>query len=332
MKNNILITGGTGMIGRYLTEMLVDKGDYDTIIIAALDNPTDIPSGKRIVYSNIDLRDRGECESLFRHWQPRTVYHLAGVKGSPKVAAEQPDRFMVPMMQFNTNVMECAKNFDVDWLLYTSSMGIYAPKAMSFEDDDWSTGTPYPSKNDWYAGWAKRVGEIQLQAYAVSGWKRWSIIRPANVYGRYDNFDPASCMVIPATIRKVLEADKYIEAFGDGSNIRDFVHAADVAKQMKFMVDNKLNTILNSSSGTGITIKELIMKTMKAANRDLPIRWMGGPSGDAARVGSNQKAKNEGFSPCVSLETGLKDTIEWFKNNKDFKRYNSFQETVNASK
>ena len=96
-------------------------------------------------------------------------------------------------MQFNTNMLEAAMLSNVEWYLYTSTVGVYEPAEVLFEDDVWNS---QPSKNDWYGGWAKRMGELQCQAYEKQFGKGiCSIVRPANVYGPYDNFDPENAMV-----------------------------------------------------------------------------------------------------------------------------------------
>jgi GDP-L-fucose synthase len=94
---------------------------------------------------------------------------------------------MGPMMQFNTNMLEAAMHHNVKWYLYTSTVGVYQPAEVLREDDVWST---QPSKNDWFGGWAKRMGELQCQAYQKQyGEGKCSIVRPANVYGSHDNFE-----------------------------------------------------------------------------------------------------------------------------------------------
>ena len=116
---------------------------------------------------------------------------------------------------------------NVKWYLYTSSVGVYHPAETFKEDDVWKT---FPSDNDRFAGWAKRIGELQAQVYSIQyGWDRVSIVRPANVYGPYDNFDPENAMVVPSLIRKAHEND-ILEVWGDGSPMREFLHVDDLAE------------------------------------------------------------------------------------------------------
>jgi nucleoside-diphosphate-sugar epimerase len=168
----ILVTGGGGMIGRSLVKFLLEKGAQ--ITVADLTEPSDLP--KEVDYVKVDLRYFDQCEKICS--DKDYIFNLVGIKGSPKMCAEQPADFMVPMLQFNTNMMEAARRADVKWYLYTSSVGVYQPAPILKEDDVWST---MPSKNDWFGGWAKRMGEMQIKAYEVqNGFSKCSIVRPAN--------------------------------------------------------------------------------------------------------------------------------------------------------
>jgi GDP-L-fucose synthase len=226
---------------------------------------------------------------------------------------EQPADIMGPMMQFNTNMLEAAMQANVKWYLYTSTVGVYTPAEIFYEDNVWA-GSPSP--NDWYGGWAKRMGELQCEAYEKQyGEGKCSIVRPANVYGPYDNFDLKNAMVVPSLIRKAYEND-VLEVWGDGSPIRDFIHAKDVARGMMFAVENKITKPINLGSGNGVTIKEVAEIVAKHFQK--PIQWSPEkPSGDARRLFSMERANSYGFYPEVSIEEGVKDAINWFLLNQD---------------
>jgi len=310
----VLVTGGNGMIGRQLVKLLLERGAK--VYVADL-NKADLP--EEVVHLKIDLRQFNDCVSACEGMD--YVFNLVGIKCSPKVTMEQPFDIMGPMMQFNTNMIEAALTTpSVKWFLYTSTVGVYTPAEIFYEDDVWNG---YPSRNDWYGGWAKRMGELQCEAYEKQhGEGKCSIVRPANVYGPYDNFDPKNSMVVPSLIRKAYEND-IIEVWGDGSSIRDFIHAKDVARGMMFAVENKITKPLNLGSGTGVTIKQLADTVANYFNK--PIQWLTDkPAGDAKRIFSMERANEYGFYPSVSLEDGVKDAIEWFIANKDIvdKRYN----------
>ena len=306
------------MIGRSLVKFLLERGAK--ITIADLTEPSDLPDG--VNYIKVDLRYFDQCENICKGMD--YIFNLVGIKGSPKMCAEQPADFMVPMLQFNTNMMEAARRANIKWYLYTSSVGVYAPAEVFKEDDVLNT---VPSPNDRFAGWAKRMGEMQAEAYSIQyGWDKVSIVRPANVYGAYDNFNPSNAMVIPSLIRKAQEND-VLEVWGDGSTIRDFIHADDVALGMIFVVENEITQPLNLGSGKGYSIKEVVDMVVKYSNKPLKVKWLTDkPAGDKIRLFDMTKAKSFGFDISVSLEEGIKKTTEWFLNNKDIldKRYNAF--------
>ena len=317
-NQKVLVTGGGGMIGRSLVKFLLERGAK--ITIADLTEPSDLPDG--VNYIKVDLRYFDQCENICKGMD--YIFNLVGIKGSPKMCAEQPADFMVPMLQFNTNMMEAARRANIKWYLYTSSVGVYAPAEVFKEDDVLNT---VPSPNDRFAGWAKRMGEMQAEAYSIQyGWDKVSIVRPANVYGAYDNFNPANAMVVPSLIRKAQEND-VLEVWGDGSTIRDFIHADDVALGMIFVVENKITQPVNLGSGEGYLIKEVVDMVVKYSNKPLKVKWLTDkPAGDKIRLFDMTRAKSFGFDISVSLEEGIKKTTEWFLNNKDIldKRYNAF--------
>ena len=316
-NKKVLITGGSGMIGRQLVKLL--QQESADIYIADLNEPLNMDN---ITFKKVDLTDYKNCLSICDGMD--YVFNLVGIKGSPKMCAEQPVDFMVPMLQFNTNMMEAAHKANVKWYLYTSSVGVYAPASIFKEDTVWST---MPSPNDRFAGWAKRIGELQAEAYGIQyGKNNISIVRPANVYGAYDNFNPANAMVVPSLVRKAQEND-ILEVWGDGSAVRDFIHADDVAKGMIFAVENKITEPINLGSGKGYSIKEVVEMVVKHCGKNIPVKWLTDkPSGDALRLFDMTKAKSYGFDISVDLDEGIKRTTDWFLNNKDIldKRYNAF--------
>jgi GDP-L-fucose synthase len=314
----VLITGGGGMIGRSLINQLLNKGCE--ITIADLTKPTDLPEG--VKFYEVDLRYFDNCLTICKG--KNFIFHLAGVKGSPKMCIEQPVDFMVPMLQFNTNMIEAAFKSNVEWFLYTSSVGVYSPAEMFQEDNVWST---FPSPNDRFAGWAKRMGELQTEAYKIQyGFDRFSIVRPANVYGPYDNFNPSNAMVVPSLIRKANEND-VLDVFGDGTAVRDFIFADDVARGMIFAVENKITQPLNLGSGKKHTIGDVVDLVKKHSSRNNTVQYNpSGVKGDDIRLFDMKRANSYGFEPKTSLEEGIKLTTEWYLNNKDIldKRYNPF--------
>jgi GDP-L-fucose synthase len=170
---NVLVTGGTGLIGKPLVERLIARGANLTVV--SLDSNPCLPEG--VIFNKLDLREFSKCLEACEGKD--IVFNLAGVKGSPAMTSQRPASFMVPTIQFSINMMEAARRSGVDRYLFTSSVGVYSPAEVFFEDDVWKT---FPSENDRYAGWAKRICELQAQAYRIEhGWDKISIVRPANV-------------------------------------------------------------------------------------------------------------------------------------------------------
>ena len=290
-NKNVLVTGGNGMIGRALVELLYDTTSANIMV-------ADLP--------NVDLRNRNDCKAVCEGQD--VVFHLAGIKGSPIRCMESPASFSVPQIQFNANMIEAAYNAGVEWFLYTSSVGVYHPAEVFVEDDVWKT---FPSENDWYPGWAKRVGEMNVQAYTKEyDWNKCSIVRPANVYGPNDNFSDEST-VIASLIKKAFKND-VLEVWGDGSPIRDFIYSEDVARGMIHMVENEVTEPVNLASGTGVTIKDLAFMICEYFNVGLSFDESK-PNGDMKRILSTERAESYGFKPQVSLDEGIHRTINWYK-------------------
>jgi len=315
-NKKVLVTGGYGMIGRELVDLLIERGAKVTV--ADISENTNL---KNVKYRKVDLCYLDQCIEVCRDQE--IVFNVAGIKGSPKMCAEQPADFMVPMLQFNTNMMAAAMRKNVEWYLYTSSVGVYHPAEVLKEEDVWKT---FPSPNDRFAGWAKRIGELQAEAYAIqNGNKNISIVRPANVYGKNDNFDPENAMVIPSLIRKAHD-QKLLEVWGDGSAIRDFIHARDVALGMLHVVENKITEPVNLGSGDGVSIRTIAEIISNKFEKE--IKWLTDkPTGDARRVFDMTRAYSHGFKPSISIEDGIEETIDWFLANKEIidKRFNAFR-------
>ena len=305
-NQKVLVTGGSGMIGRELVSLLLEKGA--SVYIADLKQPEELKD--KVTFVKVDLREYSSCLQICEGMD--YVFNLVGIKCSPRVCIEEPAKIMGPMMQFNTNMLEAAMHHNVKWYLYTSTVGVYQPAEVLREDDVWST---QPSKNDWFGGWAKRMGELQCQAYQKQyGEGKCSIVRPANVYGPHDNFDLDSAMVIPSLIRKAFSND-VLQVWGDGSSIRDFIHARDVARGMIFAVENKITEPLNLGSGDEISIKRIAEAVAQEAN--VKIEWdTSKPTGDHRRDFDMERAKSHGFQPQISIEEGVKETIDWYLKNK----------------
>lgn len=321
-NKKILVTGGTGMIGIPLVNKLIKKKAKVTVV--SLDDKSRCPKGAKFLKK--DLRNFNNCLKVCKNQD--IIFHLAGIKGSPKMAMEKPASFFYPTISFSLNMLEAARILGVKNYLFTSSVGVYSPAKIFYEKDVWTT---MPSKNDWYAGWAKRVCELQVEAYKKEyKFNNISIIRPANVYGPYDNFDPNNAMVIPSLIYKATRKSKTFEVWGDGSPIRDFVYSEDVADAMMRMIEKKIEGPLNIGSGKGYSIKEIAENISKIVSKvPKKIKWKKTKhQGDKKRILSMKKANLNGIIAKTSLRAGINKTVEWFIENEKVlinNRYNVFK-------
>ena len=310
MKNkNVLVTGASGMIGHVVVEKLLSKGynvrGTDIQYNEITENVFPKHDKSKFEFIRGDLRNLSECKNLVKDMN--VVYHVAGIKGNPQTAKTKPSRYFVPLLQFNTNMMEASRLEGVDWYLYTSSVGVYRQDDVLEEDSVWKT---FPTENDTYPAWAKRMGELQAHAYEIEfDWENYSIVRPANVYGPHDNFGEHS-MVIPSLIKKA-NKNEILEVWGDGSPVRDFIYSEDVADGMIHMVENQINSPVNLASGNGITIRKIA--EIVAKYFDKKIVWdKDKPMGDMKRILSTKRAESFGFKAQTSFESGIRKTIEWY--------------------
>ena len=320
---NVLVTGGTGLIGMPLVKKLSELGAKLTVV--SLDKSPDLD--KSINFVNLDLRSFDNC--LKACADQEIVFNLIGVKGSPKMTLENPASFFIPTITFSINMMEAARQSAVQRYLFTSSIGVYQPADIFNEDDVWST---FPSENDRFAGWAKRMGELQAQAYEIQyKWDKISIVRPANVYGPHDNFDPQNAMVIPSLINRATMGERPLTVWGDGSPIRDFIYSEDVADGMLEVVRQGYNKPINLGSGTGVSIKEIATSIAKKMPDECEIVWdITKPAGDSKRLMNTDRAQSIGIQPKISLDQGIESTIQWYNkhNNRDMGRYNAFTDKL----
>ena len=301
----ILITGASGMVGKHLVDMCLDKGYYVRATDIRYDDRYDIYV-KNFEFYQADLRDFDDCKNVVTGMD--AVFHVAGVKGSPKRAAEQPNDYFTPMLQFNTNMAEASRLEGVDWYVYTSTVGVYQPAEVFKEDDVWKT---YPSENDKYAGWVKRLGELQLDCFETHyGLKNYSIVRPANIYGEYDEFGEESTVI--ASLVKKGYHDDLLSVWGDGTPIRDFIHAEDVARGILMSYENQITEPINLGSGDGVRIKDIASIVATHYGKEIEYDTTK-PNGDNKRLMDMTRANSYGFYPEVDLETGIKRVIKYYE-------------------
>ena len=314
-KKNVLVTGGTGLIGRQVVHILCESGA--NVKIVSLDS---VNINKKAQHVIGDLTRLGFCLEITKDID--FVFHLAGIKGSMGVSATKLASHFVPTLMFNTNVLESCRINKVHKVVFTSSIGAY-PSAEVFAETDSQTEPPMD-----FAGWAKRMGELQIHAYKVQyGIKNFSIVRPSNVYGPGDNFDPNNAMVIPSLISRIYNKENPVVVWGDGSAIRDFTFSRDVAEGIILALHYGTNGgFVNLGSGKSYTIRELV-ETLSSFLCFSYRFDTTKPSGFPRRVMDISLAKKLiDYNPTTSLLDGLRETWEWFVENQDeyFRKKNYF--------
>lgn len=321
-NKNILVAGGTGLIGIPLVKNLIEEGAK--VRIASLDDKS--RAHPEAEFFKVDLRNYKNCLDVCEGMD--CIFNLLCIKGSPKINKEKPASFFEPMILFNTNLLRAARDSNVERYLFSSTYAVY-PSAEIYEDSIDVLRSPL-AENDFFAGLAKRVGEAQVRTYKIEyGWDKISIVRPSNTYGPFDNFSPDSSMVIPSLIRKLLGREEPITIWGDGSQIRDFIYSDDVARGMMLVMEKNPGpeNPVNLGSGRGSTIREIVnIITNNLENKPEIIYDTTKNYGDKTRVMDISRALSLGFNPKTSLEEGIRNTMEWYNENRDIlnKRYDIF--------
>jgi len=302
-----LVTGGTGLIGRQVVSILCDAKAI--VVVATLDK---LKLDDRATYLYGDLTDFALCKLLTQGMD--FVFHIAGIKGSIEVTKTKPASHFVPALMFNTNVLEACRINKVSKVVYTSSIGAYS-SAEVFKETDNQDGPPM----DFQSGWAKRIAEMQIKAYQIQyGLNNFAIVRPCNVYGPGDSFDPESAMVIPSLMYRIHNKENPLRVWGDGSAIRDFAYSRDVAEGIiQALYYGTNSSFVNLGSGNGVTIKELV----ETLNSFIGFKYefdTTKPVGFPKRVMDISLARELiRYNPTTSLMKGLKETWEWYINNQD---------------
>jgi GDP-L-fucose synthase len=317
-NKNVVVTGANGLVGLPTVEKLLNENvskiyavdlRFNQELIALQQLNPDI-----IELVQTDLCYLTNCENLFKNKNIHVVLHLAGIKGSPQRTKTSPADYMFPMLMFNTNIFKAAFEANVEWLVYMSSVGVYAPADVMVEDTVWET---MPSKNDWHPGWAKRIGELALDALKIQyNFDRYTIIRPSNIYGKNDNF-AQDATVISSNIWKLFNTDKMI-CWGDGSAKRDFVFGDDVAQAAIDTVKKEVKDTINFGCGKAVSIKETIETIVevyeKLTGTRKEIMWdTTKPNGDLLRCLSADKQVQYGIVPKTSLKDGIEHTVKKYQ-------------------
>lgn len=311
-RKKVLVAGGTGMIGIHLVNKLLGYGSKITIVSLESRKYAEKLFGKKVKFIQADLTDFENCLKVTR--KQELVFNLLGIKGSVGIGQTKTASFLVPMLRFQTNLMDASFKNNIKGFLFVSSICAYPqfnkPKV---EDSIWDG---QPKQNDRIPGLAKRIGEIQAESYMLEyGWKAPKIVRPANVYGPYDDFNPQTAQVVPALIARMISGENPVRIWGDGSAIRDFIYVDDVVEGMLLALEKAPPCVpINLGSGKGVTIKKIAQTIAEAVPTKPNLNWnTKKPTGDPVRILSTGRAENLlNFKVKTALEVGIKKTVEWY--------------------
>lgn len=314
----VLVTGGTGLIGRQVVNLLAKDGA--DLTIACLDNLKFYPHAR---YLRADLRDIDTAWLAVK--EQEYVFHLAGIKGSPKMTSEHGKLMTDVTLAVGESIIMACCEAEIRNVLFTSSIGAYAEAELLTEAD------AYKCKAMDAPGESKRKVEKLIYNYSKEFGLPYKVVRLANCFGPGDNFDPENAMFISSLMAKVLRGDNPVEVWGDGKQVRDFIYSKDAAHGIiHMMLYAQDSRPVNIGSGIGYTVSDVVETLQKIVPFEVKFDETK-PSGVARRVLDVTKAKLLGFQTRYSLEDALRETWGWFKENPTeyLGRKNFFAETRN---
>jgi len=303
----VVVTGGAGFLGSYVVERLREQGVENIFV----------PRKK-----DYDLVMAENIRRLYDDANPDLIIHLAAVVGGIGANRANPGRFFYDNLMMGAQLMEEARLRDVRKFVAVATICAY-PKftPVPFKEDDLWNG--YPEETNAPYGLAKKMMLVQSQAYREQYGFNSIFLLPVNLYGVRDNFDPQSSHVIPALIRKCVEAmrqgEDHINCWGTGAATREFMHADDCARGILLATEKyDKSEPVNLGAGFEISIKDLAEKIAALTGFKGRLVWDASqPDGQPRRSLDTSRAEREfGFRAQIGFDEGLKQTIEWYRDQK----------------
>ncbi|MCX5658272.1 MAG: GDP-L-fucose synthase [Planctomycetota bacterium] len=302
----ICVTGGAGFLGRHVLEMLALRGVEPRRVF--------VPRRK-----DYDLTVQGDVERLFRDARPTVVIHLAAEVGGIGANRLHPGRFFYANMAMGMNLVEQARLSGLRKFVHTGTVCAYPKFApVPFREEDIWNG--FPEETNAPYGVAKKALFVMLDGYQREYGLASAVLVPVNLYGPWDNFDPASSHVIPALIRKCEEARESraesMTCWGTGSASREFLYVADAAEAIVRAAERvETPEPMNLGTGQEISIKSLVELVARLCGFEGRIEWDASkPDGQPRRCLDTSKAREIlGWQAKHPFEQGLRKTIDWWR-------------------
>jgi GDP-L-fucose synthase len=299
----VVVTGGHGFLGSFVVDKLRAAGAKEVVIPRS---------------DKHDLRIQTDALKLYTDARPDIVIHLAAVVGGIGANRKYPGRFFHDNAIMGMNVIEAARITGIEKFVCAGTICSY-PKftPVPFREADFWNG--YPEETNAPYGLAKKMLLVQLQAYREEYGFNGIYLTPVNLYGPRDNFDLESSHVIPALIRKCIEAKQAdapeIVAWGTGNATREFLYVEDAAEAIVLAAEKYSKPdLVNLGSGEEISVRDLLEMIRTMVGARAAVRWdHSKPDGQPRRSLDTSRAAQEfGWRAKTSLQAGLKETIEWF--------------------
>jgi GDP-L-fucose synthase len=298
----IVVAGGTGLVGSAITRAFKAQGEEVFIVNR----------------SNVDLLDSEATGALLARLKPYIVIDAAAKVGGIGANASKPVEFLRDNLQIQSNLMHGAYSAGVEKFVFLGSSCIYPRDCPQPIKEEFLMTGPLESTNSAYAV-AKIAGIEMINSYRKEHGLSWISLMPTNLYGPGDNFNLSESHVLPALIRRFVEAEacgaKNVTLWGTGSPLRDFLHVDDLANAVVMASENYDDSLhLNVGSGHDLSIKSLAEMIANEAGFKGEIKWDSTKlDGTPRKILDTSRITAMGWKPTITLEKGIASTITWFK-------------------
>ncbi|MBF0213001.1 MAG: NAD-dependent epimerase/dehydratase family protein [Magnetococcales bacterium] len=303
-----VVTGPSGFVGTHMVQALLAAGAK---VRAPLHERPMIVQDESIERVQADLTDQLQCRRALEG--ASCVFHCAGAVSAAGVTVNNPMSAITANLTLTANVLEAALAVGVERILIFGSSTGYPVSDYPIREEEMWSGPTHPSYFGY--GWMRRYLERMAEFVHQRGVKV-ALVRPTAIYGRHDNFGPATSHVIPALIRKAVSGMDPYEVWGTGDEIRDFLHVEDLIRGCLLAVEHVSDwDPVNIGYGKVITIREIVEIILDAVgHHGKPFFDASKPTTIPVRMVDVTKARQRfGFEPGITLHDGLVDTIDWFK-------------------